>query len=248
MNRPLAGCTVVVTRERRGELGRLLDRAGAQVVHVSLIEVVDVEIERQEHLQIALAAAPDWVIVTSAAGAERVATVANQPSIRLGAVGTATAARLAEVAGRPVELVPDRQIADALIESFAQRTSTPQRVLVAQADRAGDRLSAGLEDLGHCVDVHVAYRTLVRVPSVEERSQATGADAIVFASGSAAQGWADALGGTGTDVAPIVVAIGPTTEAVAHDVGLTVTHVARDHSLAGIIEELSAAWSDQRRG
>ena len=37
--RPLAGRTVVVTRERPGELGRLLVDAGADLVHLPLIAV-----------------------------------------------------------------------------------------------------------------------------------------------------------------------------------------------------------------
>ncbi len=45
---------------------------------------------------------PDWVIVTSAAGAERVAAdVATRPGVRLAAVGTATAQRLARIVRSP---------------------------------------------------------------------------------------------------------------------------------------------------
>ena len=37
----LAGCRVLVTRERLGELGRLLGERGADVVHVPLIAVTE---------------------------------------------------------------------------------------------------------------------------------------------------------------------------------------------------------------
>lgn len=242
----LAGCTVVVTREQRGELGYLLDVAGATVVHVPLIEIADIDEAHRHRLDAAIAAGPDWVIVTSAAGAERVGAVAQDPTIRLAAVGTATAKCLAGVAGRPVDLIPDRQIAARLVEVFAERVHEPQRIVIAQADIAGDVLASGLTAEGHLVDVHVAYCTLVRTPSSGECERAAAADAVVFASGSAARGWADALRESAQFRLPaIVVAIGPTTCAAAEESGLEVTHVAAEHSLAGIIDELTAAWRDR---
>lgn len=246
MNAPLAGCTVVVTREQRGELGRLLDAAGATVVHVPLIEVVDVDDVRRHALEAAIAAEPDWVIVTSAAGADRVGAVADHPSIRLAAVGTATASRLTAVAGRPVDLHPTRQLAASLVDEFVASVHRPARVVVAQGDLAADDLRAGLVAAGHRVDVHVAYRTSVRVPSPTERSQAAAADAVVFASGSAARSWVDAFGEESARSLPgIVVAIGPTTRAAAEKSGLKVTDQAAEHSLAGVVDELKQAWRNR---
>lgn len=246
MNAPLAGCTVVVTREQRGELGRLLDAAGATVEHIPLIETAHVDRERQDHLATAIANGPDWVIVTSAAGADRVGAVATDRTIRLGAVGTATAARLAAVAGRPVDLIPDRQIAARLVDAFVEHVREQQHVVVAQGDLADDGLAAGLTRAGHSVDVYVAYRTLVRVPSEDERRRAGAADAVVFASGSSARAWADAFGETADDrLPPVVVAIGPSTRAVAEEFGLKVTHEAAEHSLAGILDELTGAWRNR---
>lgn len=243
MSTALTGCTVVVTREHRGELGRLLGAAGATVEHVPLIEIVDVDRLRRDRLDAAIADGPDWLIVTSAAGADRVGAVAENPAIRLAAVGTVTAARLAEVAGRPVDLIPGRQIAASLVEAFTERVDGPQQVVLAQADIAGDALASGLASHGHTIDVHVAYRTRIRVPSTEECRRAADADAVVFASGSAARGWADAFGDEAQLRLPdIVVAIGPSTQHAAERSGLKVTNVAAEHSLAGIIEELTAAW------
>jgi len=79
VTQPLSGCTVVVTREQRGQLGQLLNVQGAEVLHVPLIEVVDVD---PTALVEAWRAEPDWVIVTSAAGADRVAAgVVMRPSV-----------------------------------------------------------------------------------------------------------------------------------------------------------------------
>jgi uroporphyrinogen-III synthase len=244
VTRPLSGCTVVVTREQRGELGRLLDAQGADVVHVPLIEVVDADLTM---LAEAWRSEPEWVIVTSAAGAERVAAdVADRPGLALAAVGTATARRLEERCGRPADLVPDRQLATALVEEFVARNDRPRRVLVAQADRAEPTLVDGLRSAGHEVTAVVAYRTLLRRPSAGDLASIARADAMVFTSGSAALSWADAVEDPAAALPPIVVAIGPTTSAAAAESGLKVSHVAADQSLAGVIDELIDAWGQSR--
>lgn len=244
MSQPLAGCTVVVTRERRGELGHLLDQRGATVLHVPLIRIDDAD---PVELEQAWGCDPDWLIVTSAAGAERVgAAAAVRPDVRLAAVGTATADRLAELARRPVDLVPTRQVADELATAFDARNERPQRVLVAQADRAPATLVERLVSAGHEVTPVVAYRTALRHPDPDELAAIAEADAVILASGSAARSWADTIGGRRALLPPLVVAIGPTTAAVASKSGLKVTHVAADHSLAGVVDELTNAWTSSR--
>ena len=240
----LHGCTVVVTRERPGTLAAGLRAAGATVVHVPLIEVRAPVADDERALVDALGSDPDWVIVTSAAGAERVAAVRDQPSVRLAAVGTATAATLADVAGRKVDLVPATQLAQVLVDEFVARIDQPCRVVVAQADRAASTLAAGLRDAGHSVSSVTAYRTVLRSPSAEEIDDIRTADAVAFASGSAARSWHEALGGDAVDLLPgIVAAIGPTTSSAAREVGLKITHESVDHSVTGLIETLQTAWS-----
>jgi uroporphyrinogen-III synthase len=175
----------------------------------------------------------DWLVVTSAAGAERVAdSVADAPMVRLAVVGTSTARVLADAAGRAVEVVPATQRSQTLLDELCAVAEPGQRFLVAQGDRADGTLVAGLRRAGHTVTSVVAYRTVLQVP---DRRAIDGADAVLFASGSAAAAWFDALG---TEVPPIVVSIGPTTTAVAQRLGLKVTATAADHSLDGLVTEL----------
>lgn len=225
---------MLITRERPGELGRRLEGEGADVVHVPLIAVVDPP-DRGVALRAALARLDDfdWLVVTSAAGSERVGEVARQcPEVRLGAVGTATAARLEDLAGRPVDLVPSRQLADVLADELIDLETHPSRVLVAQADRAAGTLGARLEAAGHDVTVVTAYSTVTVEPDLE---QIDGADVLVLASGSAAEGWVAACGSRRP---PLVVTIGPSTADAARRLGLKVDGVATDHSLAGLVDEV----------
>jgi len=238
----LDGCTVVVTRERRGELGRQLEERGAQVVHVPLIEVVDASPADRAALAGAFRDV-DWAVVTSPAGAERIVESASaHPRVRLAAVGTATAQTLTD-AGCRVDLVPDRQIGAALADAFCRANPEPVSVLVAQADRAGGDLAERLAAEGHEVKAVTAYHTVTRQPSAADLQAIGRADAVSFASGSAAQGWAEALGADAATTLPSIVAvIGPSTAAATWENGLKVTDIAADHSIAGLVEAVVLAW------
>lgn len=234
MNGALDGCRVVVTRERPGELAALLGRRGATVVHVPLIEVIE-PADGGRALRTALAQLDryDWVIVTSAAGAERVgAAVGSVRGLRLGAVGAATARVLSHESGRSIDLVPDVQRADALAEQFNAAASTRQRVLIAQADIASPTLADALRQAGHEVTAVTAYRTVAKEPVTED---ALRADAVLFASGSSVESWYRAFGSAGP---PLMIAIGPSTAEAARRLGLKLSSVATDHSLEGLVNEL----------
>ncbi|MEM8748651.1 MAG: uroporphyrinogen-III synthase [Actinomycetota bacterium] len=250
--RPLDGCRVVVTRQERGRLGDLLEAVGAQVVHVPLIEVVDAagdgleqELDRLDEHR--------WLVVTSGEGADRVGrAAASHPSVRLAAVGTVTADRLGAASGRAVDVVPERQLAAALVDEFAGQA--PTTVLVAQADRAAPTLVEGLRRLGHSVTAVTAYETRTRHPTPAEIARIADSDVVVFTSGSAAESWAEAMTDRETDPLrrpvdrPAVVAIGPTTDASIRDLGLKSDAVATDHSLHGLVDALIRLWSGSASG
>lgn len=231
----LVGCRVLVTRERPGELGRLLTGEGADVVHVPLISVADapdggVELRRE----LGRLDQYDWLVVTSAAGSERVGKAARSARhVRLAAVGTATAKRLAELADRPVDLVPERQLAAALGDALIEQLEGKGRILVAQADRAADTLADLLRAAGHDVVAVTAYSTASVEPDLQ---MIEGTDVLVLASGSAAQSWVAACGSRRP---PLVVTIGPSTADAARELGLKVDGIAADHSLTGLVDEVA---------
>ena len=176
----------------------------------------------------------EWLVVTSANGAQRVGDAARgHPAVRLAAVGPLSAAALVELAGRPVDLVPAVARAEGLLAEFPPE---PARVLVAQADRARRVLADGLVARGHTVESVVAYRTVARRPSPDEVTDLTTADAVLLASGSAAAAWADAIGAV---AAPVLVAIGPVTASDAAARGLRVAHVATAPDAASVSDLLA---------
>lgn len=231
---------MLVTRERPGELAAKLVARGATVIHVPLIAVVEAD-DGGRALRDALSrlADYDWLVVTSAAGSERVGAAAREtPTIRLATVGTTTARVLARESGRAVDLVPSVQRADGLVAAFTASVTSPQRVLLAQADRAPSTLADALRRAGHQVTAVTAYRT---VPVEPDRRAIGDADALLLASGSAVESWCQALG---TVAPPLVVAIGPTTATAADRLGLKVSAVAADHSLDGLVAELEQLYVD----
>lgn len=229
----LSGRRVVVTRasEQSDELADLLVAAGAVPVVVPLIEIVT------EPAQVALlvAANPaefDWLVVTSPNGARHYAAAlggAAPPAVA--AVGASTAATLA-AAGIAATLVPTDQRATGLVAEFPVGTG---RVLVVQARDAEQTLLVGLAKKGWQVTVLAPYRSVPAHPTAGQHLAALAADAVLFASGSAARAWVAVFGDS---TPPIVVAIGPQTAEAAEHVGLKVALVAADHSLSGLVTAL----------
>ena len=140
MTSPLAGKRVLVTRERPGELGAMLEARGAIVVHVPLIEIREPDdgggVLRRE---LAGCGTFDWLVVTSAAGAERVGACGSVTRrVSLAAVGTRHRTGAGR-SGRPARR-PDRPRSrrarhwpTSLDRALSRRRS---RMFVAQADRA----------------------------------------------------------------------------------------------------------------
>lgn len=236
----LTGRRVVVTRapEQADELAGLLRVHGAVPVVVPLIRIADepAEVARLAALD---PAAFDWLVVTSPNAAR--AYLAAHPPLGAGpvrapqvaAVGAATAAVLTE-AGLGVALVPAQQRAVGLVAQFAASTGTG-RVLLVQAAEASPTMATGLAALGWHVATVQPYRSVPALPTAGQQLAALSADAVLFASGSAARAWVAVFGDT---TPPLVVAIGPETAAAAEQVGLKVALVAADHSLSGLVAAL----------
>lgn len=233
----LAGRRIALTRPEPGPLAQRLTAQGVDVTHVPLIAIAPAT-DGGAALEAALAALDsfDWLVVTSANGAERVGDAAAiNPGVRMAAVGTATAAVLAQRAGRPVDLVPAKPSAEGLRREFPPG---PGRVLLAQANIAGDRLASGLRTLGHEVVAVEAYATILHPPGGEEIAELQRADAVVLASGSAVK----ALKAAGVSVVPgVIVTIGPRTADVARANGLTVAAVADVPTDDAVIAALALA-------
>ncbi len=239
---PLAGRRIAVTRPR--EQGTLLtadvERLGGSVSLVPLVEIAPVEDSTELDHALRKLGRYDWIVFTSANGVaafrERLQTPGQLASVRVAAVGPATAAAVGEL-GVETAFVPKEHEGRALVDGLGSLDGL--RVLLPQGDLASPLLAEELRDRGAIVDALVAYRTIARRPTEDELRVLESADAIVLASGSAARSLAslaaeaDGIGGR------LLVCIGPRTAAVAREVGLTVGLVADEASADGIIQALA---------
>ena len=159
--------------------------------------------------------------------------------VRVAAIGPGTARAAAE-AGLPVDLVPERSVAEGLVEAFGAPSADggSGRVMLARAEVARPALPDGLRAAGWEVDDVAAYRTVTQELTAEQRRQVAAADGVVFTSSSTVDRLVDAVG---TDaVPPLVVSIGPATSATAASYDLSVTVEAATHTIEGAVEALIA--------
>ena len=121
----------------------------------------------------------------------------------------------------------------------------PGRVLLAQADRAGDRLASGLRAAGHDVVTVEAYATIA---AAARRPSAAGCSARPTpwcwpAARRSRRGRhsLQAASGHFSDVTAAVVTIGPRTAEVAESRGLVVAAVASSPTDDGIVAAVASA-------
>lgn len=231
----LSGRTVVITRaaDQAEATTELVSSFGGIPVVVPLIDIVD---EPSGMAQLAAFELDDvdWVVVTSPNGARRLgsklAVRADRPL--LAAVGSTTAEALPRC-----DLAADVQSAVGLVEVFPDG---PGRALIVQAVDAAPTMVDGLRERGWEVVAISPYRAVPTTPSTEQRLAALAADAVLFASGSAARAWVEAFG---LRTPPVVVAIGDQTAMAARRAGLKISVVSADHSVYGMLVALCRYFS-----
>ena len=250
---PLSGRSVVVTRTRdqASALVEQLQALGAEVVELPVIAIEDPVDDGR-----ALAAAADrlvagryrWVACTSSNAVARLAAALGDRAVpapvRWAAVGSGTARSLEEV-GRPVDLLPERSVSEALASAVPPAgppgPDGPATVLFPRAETVRGTLADGLRAKGWSVDEVVAYRTVAGEPPDSAVEAAARADAVAFTSSSTVVRALDLLGVDG--LPPLVVSIGPVTSASARSAGLTVAAEARPHTIDGLVEAVVAAFA-----
>jgi len=251
-DRPLFGRRVVVTRARQqaSALVERLTALGAATVEVPAIEIAepaDGGAGLAESVDRLVAGAYDWVVVTSPNGAGRLLAAVRAggrdarafAGARLAAIGPGTADVLAG-AHLVADLVPERFVAESLLDAFPAAPAGGGRVLLARAAVARDVLPEGLVARGWTVDVVEAYRT-VPVPLDAARAEAVArADVVTFTSSSTVTNFLAAAGADA--VPPVVAAIGPVTAGTARANGLRVEVEAAVHTIDGLVDAL-CAWA-----
>ena len=241
--RPLSGRTVAVTRARAqaSGLARRLEELGATVVQAPAIRTEPLPGPSPDLGQY------DLVCFTSpnavAALFDRLAQAIELPrdarafaGARIAAIGPGTARALAEH-GLVADIVPERSIAESLVQALAD--VPVERALVARAKEARDVLPEALRERGAEVDVLALYETVAEPLSPAALKHAREADYITFTSSSTVRFFLDAAGDSG-GLSPEtrIVSIGPVTSETLRARGFEPHLEAWDHDVEGVVRAI----------
>jgi uroporphyrinogen III methyltransferase/synthase len=251
---PLFGRRVAITRarDRNSELRDKLEALGAEVIELPLITVTK-DVDRYALVEIlAELGSYDWIVFTSANGArfffeeffKGFDDVRSLGLLRFACVGRATAHEI-ERHHLKVECMPadatGESLADALIATGSLDSA---KVIVVTGNLNRAALVQKLEDARAIVDRLPLYKTekthLADDPAADDFRR-KGADAILFASSSAAQsfaGQAGALKLASGARRPLAGSIGGHTSATMRETGIPVDFEAKAASLDALVEAL----------
>ncbi len=239
---PLDGWSVVVTRQvqQAGTLIDALEHLGARVLAVPTIAIEQPDDGGVRLREVAKYVSEfDWIVFTSENAVDRllhaIGGTCDMGAARVAAIGEGTADALLRH-GVVADLVPQRYVAEALVDAFPPGHRNG-RVLLPRAAAARDVVPAGLRRLGWEVEVVQAYKTIPVHIAAAVLERVRLADAITFTSSSTVLGFLERA--AVSDLPPIVASIGPITSATARGAGIDVSVESEVHTAAGLAEALA---------
>jgi uroporphyrinogen III methyltransferase/synthase len=159
------------------------------------------------------------------------------------AIGPGTAVQLSEH-GIRADVVPERSVAEALVEALEPIELDGKRVLVARAAEARPVLPDALRERGAELDNVALYDTVAQPLTDAQRSELERATYVTFTSSSTVRFLL--VSGARPPAGARIVSIGPITSATAEEHGLTVHVEAERHDIDGLVEALTADAARRR--
>jgi uroporphyrinogen III methyltransferase/synthase len=234
--RPLHGKVVAVTRARAqaSGLAARLAALGAEVVEAPSIRIEPVAVKppSPDSYSLICFTSPNGVSLFFDALDGDARAFAG---VTVAAIGPGTARALA-ARGIRADVVPERSVAESLVNELEGVDVTGKRVLVARAAEARDVLPDALRERGAEVEVLSLYETVAEPLDDAQREALARATHITFTSSSTVRFFMDAV--DGELPAARVISIGPVTSATARELGLEVHAEAERHDIDGLVDAL----------
>jgi uroporphyrinogen-III synthase len=257
--KPLAGRTVAITRpaDSSEPLRRKLEEAGAAVLEIPLIRTVRDSREGDIAEMFEDLWSYEWILFTSASGVrfffehffEKFEDIRSLGNAHIAVIGQGTEAELKKLHLK-ADLTPKTATGEALAEALiAEQSLDNLNLLVITGNLNSDALPKKLEAERAIVDCVQVYRTEDCDISAHEGAalfREKGADAIVFASGSAVASFAAQAVHFKTSpnaVRPAACSIGPATSEAMKKAGLPVDAEAAEASPEAIVAALTKFFS-----
>lgn len=238
----LNGLRIVVTRSahQAGELAAPLRKLGAEVILLPTIGIAPPADIRPLQEAVSRANEYDWIIFTSQNSVDAFVCqrrVPEEQRFKVAAVGRATR-ECAERAGLKTHLIPEKYVAEGLIDAFGSESLRGRRILIPSAAVTRDVIPRELETRGAIVTVVEAYRNVLPEGTAERASQVFREpfpDWVLFASPSAVENLT-----TLVDLEALrqvkIGTIGPVTSRAVEKYSLNVAAQANTHDANGLIE------------
>ncbi len=254
---PLFGKRVLVTRSRAqaSVLSELLAARGAEAVEIPTIEILPLDDYGSLDAELRGLRGYQWIVFTSANPVrvvfDRLAAMGLDSRAlagpRVAAIGPATAASLREH-GISADFVPDVFVSESIVEGMKGAGLQGAKVLLPRSSAGREALAEGLAGLGAAVREVTAFHTGTPEDARTrlDEALAAGIDAATFTSSSTVSNLAALLDGRLDRLSTAAIAcIGPVTAARAGELGLKVDIVAREHTVAGLVDALESYYADE---
>jgi uroporphyrinogen-III synthase len=237
----LSGLRIVVTRaaQQAEQLAAPLRKLGAEVLLLPVIGIAPPRDPAPLRKAVTQYGDYDWIVFSSANAVN--AFVAELPAqhsyrARVATVGAATRTA-AERNGLTVDLVPEKYVAESLIEALGAQNLAGKRVLIPSAAVTRDVVPPALRQLGAQVEVVEAYRNVIPIDAAERVNEVFREpfpDWVTFASPSAVDNTIELAG-----IEPLqrikLASIGPVTTETLRRHNLFCTAEADPHDIEGLV-------------
>ncbi|HLZ00414.1 MAG TPA: uroporphyrinogen-III synthase [Candidatus Angelobacter sp.] len=254
--KPLVGQRILVTRAsgQAHGLSQPLRDLGAEIIEIPTIEIhspengfgaLDQALVRIDHY--------DTLVLTSVNGAEifferytRLGLpIANMQHLLVVAIGPATAMAI-QSEGVAVSIVPQKYVAESVLEALNGRVTKSSRILLVRAKVARDVLPSELTRMGAKVEVIEAYETRVPVDAGEKlhrlfADSSSKPHVITFTSSSTASNLLALLGDDARKFLHGVhlASIGPVTSATLRKAGFEPGVEAHEYTMKGLVDAIT---------
>ena len=252
-SRPLFGRKIVVTRaaQQSATLVEGLAELGADVIEMPATKIARLDLAPLRE-EITRLDQYGWLMFTS----QNAVTIFWEQllgggrdsralaGLSVAAVGPATAAALLE-RGITVDVVPDRFVAEGLLEMLSDRDDVSgSRVLYVTAEGSREVLPEGLTALGADVNVVHAYRSIqdgAGSARLRKALESGSVNVVTFTSASAVRAYVDSVGEDLSLRAPAIT-IGPQTSEAVTAAGIELLAEAEESTTDGLIAAVERAF------
>jgi uroporphyrinogen III methyltransferase/synthase len=256
---PLHGRRLLLCRAKHQarESARMIRERGARPVLLPLLDIEPPSDPTAFDQCITRLSNYDWIVLTSANGAEQLLQAIKAKGLDARALGKARIAVIGPGTAKPLakwgllpDLIAQEHVAEALAADLL-RAGEAQSVLLARAERARDVLPEALRKAGLRVDVVATYRT--RKLDGEQSSglrrlfECSEIDAVLLTSSSMADALVSALSPNASQwlSRTVVASIGPITTATLDKLGVRVDVTASEYTVDGLLVALGRYFASQ---